>query len=64
MWRISDSGHYALFAVIGGSLQVLAIESIVVGAFLGASIAGFKRSLWLVVAGLAAYRQGVCSSRR
>jgi hypothetical protein len=47
--------YYALFAVMGGSIQVLAIESIVIVAFLGAAIAGFKRSLWLVVAALAAH---------
>ena len=47
--------YYALFAVMGSSIQVLVIESIVIAAFLGASIAGFKRSLWLVVAALAAH---------
>lgn len=47
--------YYALFAVMGGSLQVLVIESIVIGVFVGASIAGFKRSLWLVVVALAAH---------
>ena len=49
------ASYYALFAVMGGSIQVLVIESIVIVAFLGASIAGFKRSLWLVVAALAAH---------
>lgn len=47
--------YYALFAVMSGSIQVLASESLVIVAFLGASIAGFKRSLWLVVAALAAH---------
>ena len=47
--------YYALFAVMGGSVQVLMIESMVIVAFLGASVAGFKRSLWLVVAALAAH---------
>ena len=47
--------YYALFAVMGGSIRVLVIESIVIVAFLGASIAGFKRSLWVVVAALAAH---------
>jgi len=46
---------YALFAVIGGSLEVLAVESIAIVAFVALSIAGFKRSLWLVVAALAAH---------
>jgi hypothetical protein len=47
--------YYALFAVMSGSMQVLASESIVIIAFVGASIAGFKSSLWLVVAALAAH---------
>jgi hypothetical protein len=46
---------YALFAVMGGSMQALAMESIPIVAFVAASIAGFKRSLWLVVAALAAH---------
>ena len=49
------ASYYALFAVMGGSAHALAIESIVIVAFLGASIAGFRRSLWLVVAALAAH---------
>jgi hypothetical protein len=40
---------------MGGSLQALAVESLVIVAFLGASVAGFKHSLWLVVAALAAH---------
>jgi hypothetical protein len=47
--------YYALFALMSGSIQVLVSESIVIVAFLGASIAGFKSSLWLVVAALAAH---------
>jgi hypothetical protein len=46
---------YALFAAIGGSMQALAMESIPIAAFLAASIAGFKRSLWFVVAALAGH---------
>lgn len=49
------ASYYALFAVMGGSIQVLIIESMVIVAFLSAAIAGFKRSLWLVVAALAAH---------
>jgi len=49
------ASYYALFAVMGGSIPVLLIELIVIAAFLGASIAGFKHSLWLVVAALAAH---------
>jgi len=49
------ASYYALFAVMGGSVHALAVESIVIVAFLGASIAGFRTSLWLVVAALAAH---------
>jgi hypothetical protein len=49
------ASYYALFAVMGGSLDALLIESIVIVGFLVASIAGFKSSLWLVVAALAAH---------
>ena len=49
------ASYYGLFAIMGGSVQVLALESIAIVAFLVASIAGFKRSLWLVVAALAAH---------
>jgi dipeptide/tripeptide permease len=47
--------YYALFAVMSGSIRVLASESIVIMVFAGASIAGFKNSLWLVVGALAAH---------
>lgn len=46
---------YALFAVMGGSHQALALECIGTAVFVGAAAAGFRRSLWLVVAGLAAH---------
>jgi hypothetical protein len=46
---------YALFAVMGESMQALLMESISIVAFLAAAIAGFKRSLWWVVAALAGH---------
>lgn len=49
------ASYYALFAVMGGSLKALAMESIVIAAFLVTSVAGFKYSLWLVVGALAAH---------
>lgn len=49
------AAYYALFAVMGGSTQALMSELIVIVAFVGVSIAGFKYSLWLVVAALAAH---------
>jgi hypothetical protein len=47
--------YYALFALMGGSLKALAAESVAIAVFVGASIAGFKGSLWLVAAALAAH---------
>lgn len=49
------ASYYGLFAVLGGSLRELALESVVIAAFLAAAVAGFRRSLWLVVAALAAH---------
>ena len=46
------ASYYALFAVIGKSNHVLIIESVVIAAFILASIIGFKRNLWLVVVAL------------
>ncbi len=46
---------YGLFAVIGGSFQVLALESLAIVAFVAVAVAGFKRSLWLVVWALAGH---------
>ena len=47
--------YYVLFAVMGGSTQALAVDSIVASAFVLIAAIGFKRNLWLVVAGLAAH---------
>jgi hypothetical protein len=49
------ASYYALFAVMGGSVQILIVESAVAAAFLGMALAGFKSTLWLVVAALAAH---------
>jgi hypothetical protein len=47
--------YYALFAVMGGAMQALLVELVAIAAFVGAAVAGFKRSAWLVVAALAAH---------
>jgi hypothetical protein len=47
--------YYALFAVIGGSIPVIVIESAVAVVFIGLALAGFKITLWLVVTALAAH---------
>src|SRR2546427_8843937 len=49
------ASYYVLFAVMGGSTRALIVESLVMSAFTLAAVIGFKRSPWLVVAGLAAH---------
>jgi hypothetical protein len=49
------ASYYALFAVVSESTHALVIEAIVATAFLAAAVVGFKHSLWLVVAALAAH---------
>jgi hypothetical protein len=49
------ASYYALFAVMGGSSEALLAESIAIFGFLGAAVAGFRISLWLVAAALAAH---------
>ena len=49
------ASYYGLFAVMGGSLRELALESVVIVAFVVLAVLGFKQTPWLVVAGLAAH---------
>lgn len=49
------ASYYVLFAAMGGSAHSLLTECAVLAAFLLAAIAGFKRTLWLVVAALAGH---------
>jgi len=44
-----------LFAVMGGSGRAVVVETLVAAAFVLAASVGFRRSLWLVVAALAAH---------
>jgi len=46
---------YALFAVMGGSMQALALELVVGAVFLTLAIWGFRTSLWIVAIALAAH---------
>jgi hypothetical protein len=46
------ASYYGLFAIMGGSVQVLLVESIAIAAFSGVSVLGFKHNLWLVVGAL------------
>lgn len=47
--------YYVLFAVMGGSSLALLSECVVLVLFVALSVAGFKRTPWLVVAALAAH---------
>jgi len=49
------ASYYVLFAVMGGSSSSLVAETVVAGAFVAIAIAGFRRTLWLVVIALAAH---------
>ena len=47
--------YYILFAVMGSSTPVLALESLAAAAFLALAVIGFKKSLWLTAAALAGH---------
>lgn len=47
--------YYVLFAVMGASTQTLVLESLVAAGFLLAAVSGFRSTLWIVVAALAAH---------
>lgn len=49
------ASYYVLFAISGGAPSSILIEAAVMSLFAGVAIAGFRRSLWLVVAALAAH---------
>ncbi len=49
------ASYYVLFAVSGGTTPTIVVEAAVMALFAGAAIAGFKRSMWLVAAALAAH---------
>jgi hypothetical protein len=49
------ASYYVLFAAMGGSTHVLAVESIVMVVFVVAAVIGFKFYPWLVVACLAGH---------
>src|SRR4029077_8339538 len=49
------ASYYVLFAVMGGSVHALLVESLVMTAFAAAAVLGFKSSTWIVVAALAGH---------
>lgn len=49
------ASYYALFAVMGGSVQALIAEAVAMTAFALAAFFGFRKNLWVVVVALAAH---------
>jgi hypothetical protein len=49
------ASYYVLFAVMGGSMRALVLESVVMSAFACVAVLGFRFNLWLVVAALTAH---------
>ena len=49
------ASYYVLFATMAGSGRAIIVESLIAGIFVVAASLGFRRSLWLVAAGLAAH---------
>ena len=49
------ASYYVLFAAMSGSIQTVVFESVVMGLFVIAAVAGFKGSTWIVVGALAGH---------
>jgi len=49
------ASYYDLFAVMAGSTPALVSESMVLAAFAGVAVIGFRTSQWLVAVGLAVH---------
>lgn len=49
------AAYYILFAAMASITPALVLESLVAGAFFTLAVAGFKKSLWLIVGALAAH---------
>jgi hypothetical protein len=47
--------YYVLFAAMAGSARAIIVESLIAGVFVVAASLGFRGSLWLVAAALAAH---------
>ena len=47
--------YYILFAVLGSSTSALVVESLSATVFFAVAVMGFKKNLWLIVAGLAGH---------
>lgn len=49
------ASYYILFAVLGSSRRALVAESALACVFFALAVFGFQKSLWIIVAGLAAH---------
>jgi len=49
------ASYYGLFAILGGSMAALGVESVFIAGFVLAAVLGFKRNMWLVAAALAGH---------
>jgi hypothetical protein len=52
---IAIASLYVLFAAMAGSCRAVVVESLLAAVFVAAASLGFRRSLWLVAAALAAH---------
>ncbi len=52
------ASYYVLFAVMGGTVQALILESSVMTVFIVSAIVGFRFNQWIVVAALVGH--GIC----
>lgn len=52
---VVSASYYVLFAVMGGSMFAVAVESIAMTAFVAMAVGGFKVSPWLVVVSIASH---------
>src|SRR5205085_9832111 len=59
---IVTASYYVLFAVLGGSLRSLVIETVVAIGFLLPAVFAFKSNLWLVPAAMDIFR--TCRNHR
>jgi RsiW-degrading membrane proteinase PrsW (M82 family) len=50
-----NATYYVLFAAMGSSTRTLILESVMAGVFFALAVAGFKKSLWVIVAALAGH---------
>lgn len=49
------ASYYVLFAAMSGSIETVALESVVMALFVIAAVAGFKGSAWIIVGALAGH---------